>query len=100
MIGSWSYGGNLGTARYALAGGGGPSAAICMGGYTNSNSKKTEEYNGTSWSSGGNLSNARRFLTGGGGPSAAICMGGHTDSNSNVTEVYIAETVGGGAIWM
>jgi hypothetical protein len=26
--------------------------------------------------------------------------GGNTGSNSNVTEEYIAETVGGGAIWM
>ena len=96
MIGSWSYGGNLGTARFDLAGGGGPSAAICMGGYTGSTSNKTEEYNGTSWSSGGNLGTARRYLAGGGGPSAAICMGGYT--GSNVTEVY--KTVGGGAIWM
>jgi hypothetical protein len=71
-----------------------------MGGYTDSNSNVTEEYNGSSWSAGGNLGTAKRGLAGGGDSSNAICMGGYTDSNSNVTEEYIAETVGGGAIWM
>ena len=54
----------------------------------------------TEWTAGGNLGTARRYLAGGGDSSNAICMGGYTDSNSNVTEEYIAETVGGGAIWM
>jgi hypothetical protein len=71
-----------------------------MGGDTGSNSKVTEEYNGSSWSAGGNLGTARGYLAGGGDSSNAICMGGDTGSNSKVTEEYIAETVGGGAIWM
>ena len=96
----WTAGGNLGTARRYLAGGGDSSNAICMGGYTSRNSNVTEEYNGSSWSAGGRLGTARRNLAGGGDSSNAICMGGYTDSNSNVTEEYIAETVGGGAIWM
>jgi hypothetical protein len=72
-----------------------------MGGNIASNSNVTEEYNGSSWSAGGNLGTSRSSLAGGGDSSNAICMGGYTtDSNSNVTEEYIAETVGGGAIWM
>ena len=54
----------------------------------------------TKWAAGGNLGTARRTLAGGGNSSDAICMGGYTDSNSNVTEEYIAETIGGGAIWI
>ena len=55
----------------------------------------------TKWAAGGNLGTARSYLAGGGNSSNAICMGGYTGSDlSNVTEVYIAETVGGGAIWM
>jgi len=100
MTTKWAAGGNLGTARRTLAGGGNSSDAICMGGYTGSMSKVTEEYNGSSWSSGGNLGTARRYLAGGGNSSNAICMGGWTTDYSNVTEEYIAETIGGGAIWM
>ena len=99
----WTAGGNLGTARSDLAGGGDSSDAICMGGDTSSSkSNVTEEYNGSSWSAGGNLGTARSYLAGGGNSSNAICMGGYTGSISNVTEEYIAETetVGGGAIWM
>ena len=54
----------------------------------------------TEWTAGGNLGTARSFLAGGGDSSNAICMGGYTGSYSKVTEEYIAETVGGGAIWM
>ena len=100
MTKKWAAGGNLGTARSLLAGGGDSSNAICMGGYATGYSNVTEEYNGSSWSSGGNLGTARLGLAGGGDSSNAICMGGDTGSNSNVTEEYIAETVGGGAIWM
>ena len=101
MTTKWAAGGNLGTARRYLAGGGNSSDAICMGGYTTNRSNVTEEYNGSSWSSGGNLGTARDSLAGGGNSSDAICMGGHDGSSSSVvTEEYIAETVGGGAIWM
>ena len=44
-ISSWSSGGNLITARHALAGAGTQAAGLCMGGYTDSNSAATEEYN-------------------------------------------------------
>ena len=54
----------------------------------------------TKWAAGGNLGTARQSLAGGGNSSDAICMGGRATRYSNVTEEYIAETVGGGAIWM
>lgn len=52
------------------------------------------------WAAGGNLGTARRSPASGGNSSDAICMGGYTTDYSNVTEEYIAETIGGGAIWM
>ena len=88
ILGSWSSGGNLITARRQLAGAGTQTAGLCMGGYTGSNSSATEEYNGTSWSSGGNLITARRELAGAGTQTAGLCMGGTTGSNSAATEEY------------
>ena len=88
ILGSWSAGGNLITARQALAGAGTQDAGLCMGGYTTTYSAKTEEYNGTSWSSGGNLITARERLAGAGTQDAGLCMGGYTGSNSAVTEEY------------
>ena len=41
---SWSAGGNLGSARQSLAGGGNSTSAICMGGYASGYSSVTEEY--------------------------------------------------------
>ena len=41
---AWSSGGNLGTARYYLAGGGVPAGAIGMGGTTGSFSVATETF--------------------------------------------------------
>ena len=75
MLGSWSSGGNLNTARYSLAGAGTQNAGLCMGGDAGSNSAATEEYNGTSWSSGGNLITARQGLAGAGTQTAGLCMG-------------------------
>lgn len=85
-VGSWSSGGNLITARSYLAGAGTQNAGLCMGGYTGSYSRATEEYNGTSWSSGGNLITARYALAGAGTQTAGLCMGG--DVGSNKTEEY------------
>jgi len=45
FAGTWSSGGNLGTARRQLAGAGTQSAGLCMGGTTGSDSNVTEEYN-------------------------------------------------------
>ena len=88
VLGSWSSGGNLITARRYLAGAGTQTAGLCMGGYTDSDSAATEEYNGTSWSSGGNLITARNSLAGAGTQTAGLCMGGYTGSYSAATEEY------------
>ena len=88
ILGSWSVGGNLITARYGLAGAGTQTAGLCMGGTTGSNSAKTEEYNGTSWSAGGDLATARGSLAGAGTQTAGLCMGGYTSSISAKTEEY------------
>ena len=41
---SWSSGGSMGTARYALSGAGIQTAALGFGGYTTTNVANTEEY--------------------------------------------------------
>ena len=86
-VGSWSSGGSLNTARYALAGAGTQAAGLCMGGFTTAYSAVTEEYNGTSWSSGGSLNTARYGLAGAGTQTAGLCMGG-SGSNPAATEEY------------
>jgi hypothetical protein len=48
-VGSWASGGNLNTARYALAGAGLQTTALGFGGYTTANTGATEEYNGSTW---------------------------------------------------
>jgi len=84
--GTWSSGGNLGTAREAPAGAGTQTAGLCMGGTTGSASNVTEEYDGTSWSAGGNLATARINLAGAGTQSAGLSIGGN--GPSDVTEEY------------
>jgi hypothetical protein len=55
---TWSPGGNMGTARYNLAGCGIQTAALAFGGRTTVVVANTEEYDGSSWTSGGNLWNS------------------------------------------
>ena len=46
---AWSAGGNMGTSRRALAGGGTQTAGLAFGGYTGTaDSASTEEYDGSS----------------------------------------------------
>jgi hypothetical protein len=82
MSGTWNSGGNLGTAREELAGGGNGDDAICMGGTNGSYSMltTTEEYGGTSWSSGGALGTARTGSGGDGNSVNAIIVSGDSDS--------------------
>ena len=56
---SWSAGGALSTARYALAGAGTQNAGLAFGGKSPAIVSCTEEYNGSLWSAGGALSIAR-----------------------------------------
>ena len=88
MLGAWSAGGALATARYSLAGAGTQSAGLSFGGNTSALSAVTEEYNGTAWSSGGALATARYSLAGAGTQSAGLSFGGYAGANSAVTEEY------------
>ena len=85
---AWSAGGNLGTARYYLAGGGTASEAVCFGGFSGSPLAVTEVYDGSAWSSSDNMNTARYYLAGGGVPAGAIGMGGTTGSFSVATETF------------
>src|SRR6056300_1490251 len=64
IVGAWATGGNLGTARYALAGAGTQTAALAFGGEGPPNTGATESYNGTSWTEVNDLNTARRQLAG------------------------------------
>jgi hypothetical protein len=81
--GTWASGGNMGTARYALAGAGTQTVGLAFGG--NGPSAATEEYNGTSWTGGGNLTTARRILAGCGTQTSALAFGGDTPIGFSVS---------------
>ena len=88
LIGAWSAGGALITARRFLAGAGTQNAGLAAGGYANANVSCTEEYNGTSWSAGGALITARRDTSGAGTQNAGLAAGGYTNANVSCTEEY------------
>jgi hypothetical protein len=74
---SWSAGGALITARYALGGVGTQNAGLAFGGVDISNFVGcTEEYNGSSWSSGGVLINLPSNRAGAGEQNAGLAFGG------------------------
>ena len=84
---AWSTGGNLSTARYALAGAGTQTAGLAFGG--NGGSYCTEEYNGASWSSGGSLSDGRYAHAGVGTQTSALAFGGYDTTNYSITNTTI-----------
>ena len=86
---SWTAGGSLNTARYALAGAGTQTLGLAFGGYTGTAySNSTEEYNGTSWAATTNMTTARSELAGCGTQSSALAFGGDTGSATAATEEY------------
>ena len=95
---AWTAGGNLGTARHALACAGTQTAGLGAGGYkgppapTLSNS--TEEYDGSAWTAGGNLGTARYRVTGTGTQTAGLAFGGSNFGPSFLsnTEEYDGST--------
>jgi hypothetical protein len=92
---AWASGGNLNTARDALAGCGTQTAALAFGGFAaGNNSTATEKYNGTSWTSNPTgLNTARRNISGFGIQTAAIAAGGASPGgNSNAAESYDGST--------
>ena len=80
--GVWASGGNLGTARYQLAGAGTQTVGLAFGG--TGPSAATEEYDGSAWTAGGNLGTTRSDLAGSGTQTAALGFGG-TDDTAAVT---------------
>ena len=100
---AFASGGNLGTARYQLAGSGTETAALASGGGSLTTvTGDTEEYNGTSWAEQSNLSTARKQLSGGGPQTAAFVCGGFTSPPNTVynqTEEYSGSSwTSGGAM--
>jgi len=75
---AWASGGNLTTARTALAAStaGTQTANIVFGGDSGSPTGATESYNGTSWSPAPSMNTARSYLGGAGTQTAALSFGG------------------------
>ena len=73
---AFSGGGNMNTARRAMAGGAGTSTAGMVGGYITANSNATEEYDGSAWANGGNLPVALYYITVAGTQTAGLAVGG------------------------
>ena len=85
---AWASGGNVGTARRALWGGGTQTAGLIWGGYVGPPvENKTEEYNGSSWSEQNNLNTAGYHICGTGTQTAAVAFGRGTPP-SGKTEEY------------
>ena len=97
---AWSAGGNLSTARYALAGAGTQTAGLAFGGYSGTAMVPTaEEYNGSSWTNGGNMGTARYRLAGNGTQTSALATRGFAPSpvsQTNITEEYDGSSWTGG----
>jgi hypothetical protein len=86
--GSWSSGGNINEARYAMGGAGlTPTAAIIFGGSPSPGSptlsSKTESYNGTSWTEVNDMPANRAFNAGVGTSTAAVSFGGTAPGAQN-----------------
>jgi hypothetical protein len=97
VIGAWSVGGALITARYYLAGSGTQTEGLAFGGTVAPGPivSCTEEYDGTSWSLGGALITARYCLAGAGVQNAGLAFGGTGAGFNDVacTEEY------NGCVW-
>jgi hypothetical protein len=89
----WSGGGNLNTARHALAGTGTETAGLCFGGKVDpggANPANVEEYNGTAWSEVTDQPQALMSAVGAGTQTAGLSIGGQTgpSSPSRINNVY------------
>jgi hypothetical protein len=95
-VNAWASGGNLGTARYFVAGGGTQTAAVIFGGQTpfpGAKTGATELYNGTSFSSNPTgLGTPRNQMAGSGTQTAALAFGGWAPGASTATEKFNGST--------
>jgi hypothetical protein len=86
--GSWASGGDMNTARRALASAGIQTAAITFGGYTTTQVALNEQYNGSSWTEVGDLNAARHGIRGVGIYTAALAVGGLNPNASALNEIW------------
>ena len=86
--GSWASGGDMNTARRALASAGIQTAAITFGGYTTTQVALNEQYNGSSWTEVGDLNVAKHGIRGVGIYTAALAVGGFSPSASALNEIW------------
>ena len=90
---AWASGGNLGTARWGMMGGGTQTAGLAAtGGIDTGPSTATEEYNGTSWTAGNPVNTGVVYTSGAGSQTAAIKMAGYPGpsgpTGTGATELY------------
>ena len=101
--GTWASGGNMNTARMAMASNGTQTAAIASGGRNNWSSPNftynalTEQYNGSSWTEVADLNTARSFTGSGGTSSGQIVAGGSLNTPLFIDETNLVETWNGSA---
>ena len=101
--GTWASGGNMNTARMAMASNGTQTAAIASGGRNNWSSPNftynalTEQYNGSSWTEVADLNTARSFTGSGGTSSGQIVAGGSQTTALFTDETNLVETWNGSA---
>ena len=101
--GAWASGGNMNTARMAMASNGTQTAAIASGGRNNWSSPNftynalTEQYNGSSWTEVADLNTARSFTGSGGTSSGQIIAGGSQTTALFTDETNLVETWNGSA---
>ena len=74
--GTWSAGGDIGTARRTLAGAGTLTAGLCAGGRATGTVATSEHYDGSSWTAGNALPTATKQFDGCGTQTAALTAGG------------------------
>jgi len=95
-VAAFSTGGNLSTARYALAGAGTQTTGLAFGGFNGTAMVgQAEEYNGSSWTAGGTMGTARYRLAGAGTQTAALATRGFAPSpisQTGLTEEYDGST--------
>ena len=90
LAASWASAPNVVTARNALSGGSGAgtqTAALLFGGYSTTQSNKTEEFNGSSWSEVTNFPLNSEWQMAVGTQTAAITFGGYA-SGANYTNSF------------
>ena len=84
ILGAWSSGGNLGTAKDGIGSVGTQTAGLGFGGYnpTPVVVTDTEEYDGSAWTAGGTMNTARSLLEGFGIQTNAVATGGNLVAGS------------------